>query len=300
MRLRPAFATSLCAVLGIFAALFAAPASAFIIEPSLLEAARGADLVVVANPVKLDRLEVSGSVAYELGTFEVTRILASSLSYVDGIELGEGPLRICVLRLTKTAEIHFEEKALEVGKAYILVLNKLVPDGCYSPLSSYHKIPEATDENLKAMRKALYGAEEERFATDALPLADAQALAAKLIPELLTACCEESLKRALAADRRVVLVSGDGFFYCPLKLDPEKGFATAGDVVPDGAEPIATTKDGCRFYVTDLEINGIAIRRLLLAVREVEIPGFGKGTVRLYLKMEAGAVGEIAPRKASD
>lgn len=164
-----------CAPLALALLLHASAARAFIIEPTLAEAAKRADLVVIAKPVKLEPVGVSYSMAYELATFELTRVLASNESQLRAIGWYGRP-RICVFRLAKTHEIHFEPQELRLGTPYILVVNRLVPDGSYSPLSSYYPILPATEENVRAMRQALYGTEEERFAPEELPLDAAEAL----------------------------------------------------------------------------------------------------------------------------
>src|SRR5438105_7479118 len=176
-------------VLVLVLALRASVASAFIIEPDLADAAKRADLVAVATPVKLVPLPVSYSIAYELATFEVTRVLASSAPYVASLG-GNARPRICVFRLAKSDEIHFEPQALTVGAAYILVLQRLVPDGAYSALSSYYPILPATEENLRGMRKGIYGMEEERFAADDLALDAAEALALRAMAQIATAAAQ--------------------------------------------------------------------------------------------------------------
>ena len=224
------------------------------------------------------------------------------------------------------------QQELAAGTAYLLVLYEATPEGSYTLFSSYQRIPEATEESLQPVRKALFGTEGEPFAQDALAVPDAAArgavLANRLARDLAAfaqrtdADCLDYIGLADAdrrdepddpfrgvADPRVVLAEIDGRWslagggdsyegngdlaFSPLLLRRQDGWKKTGGDIPPSAP--AEVRDGCKAWVTELAVQGAPVGRVLLVQREAATPR-GAFTVRVYLKLDAGPHGFCAPR----
>jgi len=142
-------------------------AEGLIVEPSYEEYAQKYESVVAVGRVaKLQLLQASDDVSYELVHFELRKVLKkhpdimsgpNDLRYVDD----ERKL-FCVIRLFKSPVSQFREQKLVVGRDYLLVLKHVGSDGLFAFHSNYQQIPEANERNVEKMKEAVEEAEQKR------------------------------------------------------------------------------------------------------------------------------------------
>ena len=311
---------------------------ALVILPTTEQYVRMADVVVVATPLKLETLRVSDRVAYELGIFELNRLLVSSQpGAMRYIGQDDALPRFCVLRQYESRAEVFKKQDLTIGKPYILILKGLgMDEECYAPRYPFMPILEATDTNLKIIRKAIFGTEDEFFPKEGMQLPDAvkhgsavmdqiyrnieelAKLGNRAVDEYTYLDCpsqaqsENYLFRQLQKDNRVLAAS------VSIRWNPRKGSTRSNGVHTEAYSPIifdcSHTNPCClrqgegssppqtvgqsEFSTGPACVDPFYFEKILKCIREVDMP-LGRVTIRVFLKIEPGIVGEQFNAKPS-